>query len=389
MNGSFELPRLCKFMKRREFIQGAVGSAGILLLNGARAVTPCPPAINGATSSSCGASGRSLEETANSLLPGQSTQFTRNTIQHPYDIQWNVQTIFYDELRREIQYMGKPASGQSLDHSHYIYDEVTDTWTDVGVVVSGTGHIWSVTFDPDTGDHYFVQYGGQRIWRFRRSDGVALGSWTELGDPNPDLTSGDVNPLLGWHPNLFGPGQGGVYAHCTFYGAAYNPSNNTWTRVTNGSWSAPMRQRPAGQGLYMPGNDRLAMWGNYRKEVIWVEAGAGLSSDVVGEGLVHAGGEAPITIVGAGGGTVHGHIVHHPDDKNKLLCLEEHGSARVWDSTDDGDTWTLKGYTHPFDAMDNLSGGEWTCGTLAPHGVVIGMTSNNTGGETVLWKPNS
>ena len=39
--------------------------------------------------------------------------------------------------------------------------------------------------------------------------------------------------------------------------------------------------------------------------------------------------------------------------------------------------------------MVNWSAGEYTVGTIAPYGVVIGMTSDNGGGETVLWKPES
>ena len=44
------------------------------------------------------------------------------------DIQWQSAAAYYDRIRRELQYMGKPASGQSTVYTHYIYSETTSSW---------------------------------------------------------------------------------------------------------------------------------------------------------------------------------------------------------------------------------------------------------------------
>ncbi len=388
-------------MKRRRFLESTAAVIGSAVLpRVAVSQTPCPPGLAGSTigaGTPCGVGGDlSLAESAASLAPGQSVQFTPNTFQRPEDVQWQLQTIWYDEQRGELQYMGKPASSQSRDHSHYLYNEDNDIWTDVGVVVTGSGHIWSATFDPEEGDYYFVRYLSDTLRRFRRRNGASLSSWEELAR-NSGLDAGNIGqPILGWHPSLFGPGRPGLYAHCTFYGDCYDPETNTWSRIATWSNNTPYKPgtngKAGGQAVYLPGSDRLAVWGQlqgYSGEVIWVEAGAGLQSDALASGHLGFGGETPIAISAAGGSANHGHIVPHPDNPDQLLLLEEHGSSRVWDSLDDGDTWMLKNYTHPFEQMRNWSAGEYTVGVVARYGVVIGMTSDSDGGETVLWKPES
>ena len=150
-----------------------------------------------------------------------------------------------------------------------------------------------------------------------------------------------------------------------------------------------MKQRASGQSCYAPGPDRLLMWAG--TVGIAIEAGAGADgTGAFANDRVYRIGDPPLLIRGRGGGEIHGHITPHPDDPNRMLCLEERGGSQVWDSTDYGATWSPpKSYTHPFQSMVNVSTGEWTCGTVGPHGVVIGMTSNRSGGETVVWKPNS
>jgi hypothetical protein len=109
---------------------------------------------------------------------------------------------------------------------------------------------------------------------------------------------------------------------------------------------------------------------------------------MIGEGLASSTSAPPIPVSGEGGTSNHGHVVNHPNNANRLLLLDEHGSSRVWDSTDFGASWSLKGYTHPFQAMVNQSAGEYTVGTVPRYGIVVGMTSAAGGGEMVLWKPD-
>lgn len=382
-------------MKRRSFLKGAAGlvtaASGFSRIAEAQ---PCPPPDFGDTNVACGVTTSTLSEVAASLGPGQSIEFIPNTLQNALDIQWQITTVFYDVVRREIQYMGKPATSQSNQYSHYMFVEASNSWRAVArPAFTGSGHVWCYAFDPSTGDYYATQYSNTTLRRYRRQ----TDRWESLArDTSGDLQDGGLfAPIFGWHPNLFGPGKPGLYAHATFYGLAWNPETNAWSRITAGSWSnpGPFRNKNNGVAIYLPGSDRLAIWGKSQastpdNSVVWVEAGAGLSSDIVGDGLISSGGKPPILINGAGGTTRHGHIVAHPMDVNRLLCLEEYGSDRVWSSVDDGSTWTLESFKHPFANMRG-QGEEFTCGTIPSYGVLIGITSDTSGGQTVLWKPNT
>jgi hypothetical protein len=379
-------------MKRRNFLKCAgsfiATSSGI---SGIAAADPCPPPLVGASNPQCGIPPGSLSDTATSLGPGQSAQFTKNTLQRPEDIQWQVQTIWYDAQRGELQYMGKPASSQSQDHSHYIYSEANDSWSATGTsLFPGFGHIWNVTFDPTNGDYWFRPYNTNSLRWFDRSENT----WKETASQtSPALDSGNASfAAMGWHPNLFGPGEPGIFIWAVFRFFAYNLSTQSFSVLSpsNFSSSSAYYDRKNGQALYLPGTDQLICFANDRGNghpAIIVEAGAGNSNDVVGAGLVSTTSAPPIQVYGGGGTANHGHVVHHPGDANKLLLLDEHGSSRVWVSTDTGASWQLQSYTHPFQAMNNWSAGEYTVGTIAPYGVIVGMTSNSSGGETVLWKP--
>lgn len=380
-------------MKRRKFLVGAIGAvAGASSIVRPAFSKPCPPDLSGVVDPLCG-TGNSLLEVAQSLVAGQSTQFTKNTIQRENDIQWQVQTIWYDEGRRELQYMGKPASNQSQNYSHYIYDEASDTWSTTGQsLFPGLGHVWNVTFDPDNGDYWFRRYNDNVLMWFDRSEGSG-GTWKKtVAQTDPALNEGNTNfAAMGWHPNLFGPGNPGIliWAVRKFFG--YNLVTRSFAVLSPTFDSGgPYRNRSTGQALYLPATDQLICFaqddGNGHPAIL-VDAGAGNSSDVIGDGFVRTTSQPPIQVYGAGGDVNHGHVVHHPDDANRLLLLDEEGSSRVWESADYGTSWQLQAYRHPFQEMVNWSAGEYTVGTIAPYGLVIGMTSNSDGGETVLWKP--
>ena len=379
-------------MKRRSFLKGALGAIATSSgLSRVAVAGPCAPPLVGAPNPQCGVPPASLSETAAGLAPGQSAQFTKNTLQRQEDIQWQLQTIWYDAPRGELQYMGKPASSQSQNHSHYIYTEATDSWSTTGQsLFPGFGHIWNVTFDPINGDYWFRPYNSNSLRWYDRS----ASTWKEtVSQTSPALNSGNASfAAMGWHPNLFGPGEPGIFIWAVFRFFAYNLSTQSFSVLTpsNFSSSSPYYDRKNGQALYLPGSDQLICFaddrGNGHSAVI-VEAGAGNSSNVVSAGLVSTTSAPPILVYGGGGTANHGHVVHHPNDANRLLLLDEHGSSRVWQSTNSGASWQQQSYTHPFQAMNNWSAGEYTVGTIAPYGVIVGMTSNSSGGETVLWKP--
>ncbi len=346
-----------------------------------------------------------LSRAATALKPGESANVTPNSVQSPFDIQWSLATVFYDAARLELQHMGKPASSQpnGTEYSHYLYSELMDKWTAVAKPqAEDFGHIWSYAFDPATGDYYYSISNSNGIRRFRRADGVSAKSWIVGADTGPTtagqtLSSGGLGAaILGWHPNLFASGVGGVFALGAFRAFAYNPATDQWSLLMNETFASgsEFRNRSNGQAIYLPGPDRLVIFGKSQDSAdpdygLWLEAGAGASTNIINDGLfLSSKTSPPIRVVGGGGKAVHGHVTTHPDDPNRLLLLEEHGTSRVWDSTDFGATWSSKNYTHPFQEMLNASAGEYIVGTIAPYGVVVGMTSNNSGGESVIWKPD-
>lgn len=387
-------------MQRRTFLTGTIGclayTTGLGSGRVAAAPKPCPPSFDGSNAVSCPTSGLLLSEAASSLQAGGSVSFTENTLQHSYDIQWQVQTIWYDNNRRELQYMGKPASSQSENYSHYIYDESSDTWSTTGQsLFPGLGHVWNVTFDPVNGDYWFRKYNSNVLYWFDRSDGTR-GTWKQTASQSsPALNSGNANfAAMGWHPNLFGPGNPGLFIWAVFRFFAYNLSTRTFSVMSPSdfSGSGPYWNRPNGQALYVPETDQLICFakdsGNGHPAIL-VDAGAGASSDVLTDGFVRTASQPPIQVFGGGGTSNHGHVVNHPNNANRLLLLDEHGTSRVWESSDKGQSWQLQSYTHPFQEMHNRSSGEYTVGIISEYGVVIGMTSNENGGETILWKPNA
>lgn len=383
-------------MERRKFLVSAIGLAvgGF----GARSALakPCPPEIIGVPNPPCGVGEGSLADVAQSLQAGQSAHFTKNTLQKENDIQWQVQTIWYDSSRRELQYMGKPASSQSTNYSHYIYSEETNSWSTTGQsLFPGTGHVWNVTFDPDNGDYWFRRYNDNIMMWFDRSDGPN-GSWKQtVSQTDPALNSGNTNfAAMGWHPNLFGAGKPGIFIWAVFRFFAYNLATQKFSVLSpsNFSSSSIYWNRSTGQALYLPATDQLICFaqdeGNGHPAIL-VDAGAGNSSDVLSDGFITQVSEPPIEVYGGGGSSNHGHVVHHPDDPDRLLLLDEHGSSRVWESSDRGANWDLQAYKHPFQAMKNWSEGEYTVGTVSEYGVVVALTSDSDGGEAVAWKPHA
>jgi len=335
-----------------------------------------------------------LASAAAALGVGQSVQFTKNTLQSQWDIQWQNESIFYDATRQELQYMGKPASSQSLNHSHYIYSENTDSWATTGQsLFPGSGHIWYPAFDTDNGDYFYRRNQTDLVRWFDRSDG-SNGIWKATpSQTNPALSAGNDNlAAMGWHPNLFGSGNPGLFLWSPFRFFGFNLTSQSWSvlQPSNFSQGTSLWNRSTGQALYLPGTDQLICFAADRGNgdpALTVDAGAGNSSDIIGDSLAREINDPPINIKGGGGSEVHGHVINHPNDEDRLLIFDEHSTGRVWDSTDQGSSWSLKTYSHPFTGMPSASSGEYTVGT-GPYGVVIAMSSTSSGGETILWKPN-
>lgn len=305
------------------------------------------------------------------------------------DVQWQTVSLFHDPIHRELQYMGKPASGQSLEHRHYIFDEATNVWRTTGTgLFPGTGHIWTASFDSVAGDYYFHRWSDDDIRVMTR----ATEGWSETAPSLSPLQLGGSNAgpacALAWHPNLFGPDDGGLVSYGQFRILAWRKATNTWSELASYSDGSPYHAHQGGQGVYLPGFDRVVMGtGN--------EDGAPLVGVAAGSGGVPGSvsnlGAPPIGVFGGGGDSNHGMFVVHPADSSRLLMLEDLGEHRVWSSLDGGETWTLASYNHPFHSLlSNIDDGQWTIGSIPLYRVVIALTSGHGGGgpQVALWRPN-
>ena len=181
-----------------------------------------------------------LAQNAASLKPGEHLDVPemKNPYSNSLDIQWMTICAYYDAKNKEIQYMGKFASGQDPtgQFHHYLYEETANKWykTRPGSLRGNgtTGHIWNTAFDFETGDYYIQPYGKEYLCRFDRAKWVAAGKPEGISapkdrgrrDPFPvpsywsfktataDILFTTTPNLNGMavHPNLFGKGDKGV-----------------------------------------------------------------------------------------------------------------------------------------------------------------------------------
>ena len=386
-------------MKRREFIvkTGTVFAAiGVV---GRRAVAePCAPALRVVGGDSgpiprCDI-GETISDIAANLGPGEFTDMpleAQNPLtKHNPEISW--QTIcWYDEVRKEIQYMGAPQQSVSTDHQHYIFDETTNTWRTTGqALFPSTGHIWSSAFDPATGDYFFKRMAGeQHVQWMQRSVEAGRGAtnspWKRTSG-HPELAEAPTQKAgMAWHPNLYGGGDGGLAIFSNDRILGWRKSTDSWHDI----WVFGGKERYSnmrnGSGIYIPGRDEVILGtGRDGNTLLYVKAG---SSGRPGDAGVR--GQTPIVISGYDAASA-GAVLAHPSDSSRILLLANNTGSKVWDSKDGGLTWRLTTWSHPFGTMKGSSGSANVRCTIAPHGLIAGLTSrsNQSVGPTFrLWRP--
>lgn len=329
----------------------------------------------------------------------------------PFDSKNQIQQLttnfYYDRIRREAQVMGKPASSQdggTHKFSHFHYTEATQTWVktwDERMDASTTsGHLWNHCFDYATGDYYFVKTTDQFIYRFNRSTwgGGAITAWEQTSVcPNSWMSTLGVSSHcgLGYHPNLFGPGDGGVIVRGIVNAIAWRKSTDTWQRIagpyTNPS---PHRNHPGGGASHWFSDTDIMVIGtgedggqsSGRTPLQFFNAGSG--------GLVNTSPGTSTTdpnviVAGQSSTTNHAHMVVNPHNATELLLLEKVSTRRWWRSTDRGNTWSQMPGVHPF-----FPGEEWfsVC-SIPDYGVLWAVHSGQTLGianrSSLLWNPPS
>lgn len=333
--------------------------------------------------------GSALANAANALSAGQSANFSGGSPTWAHgstSLEWVSVTMYYDAVRKQAQVASQVHSAVGTDPEHYVFSESTNTW---GTKTSGSipnfaNHMWNTTFDWTRGEYYFNDAYGNTPWRYIPGTGwaqIASGPWAS--------GTGDTPAGFGWHPNLFGAGDGGIVVVVYRTSYAWRRQTNTWTAALQ--TTQPYAGYNGGCGAYDASTDRVLVGtGNGSsggaRRLVRVAAGSGGTVGAV-TGLT----TQPIEITASGAGSNVGKMMAHPYTAGKLIILASNAST-VWTSTDTGSTWTTAG-THPF-APGWAGGGDptqWTCGAIprdgsGNYGVIWGLSPS---GQSMLWKPNA
>lgn len=280
-------------------------------------------------------------------------------------VTWQTATIYYDPKRGNVHAVGKVHG--ITDPEHYIYDEASNTWSGDTYSGSAAGHMWNTAFSPEHGEYYWIVSGTEDIQRY-----IPGAGWTTT--PTSGYSGGSGHAGMGWHPNLFGPGDGGVVVNATSALVAWRRSTNSWT--------------PLQTGLSDPGYNGGCGAYNSVSGKLWIGTGNIGRTRVIASGSGGKPGAVsevpnpPLKIYGGGDGDSTNKVIPHPYMAGTLLLLASNSST-VYQSTNDGSSWSSAGYGHPF----SVGGGQWTCGPIPAYGVVWGLSSPGRGSMSKLWKP--
>jgi hypothetical protein len=356
-------------VNRRNFVSASLGSLGALGASWAHGQAPsCPPPLIDAggepVSTGCGAG--QLAQVAAGLSAGQSVNFSSGPAWRFSDsVTWQTATVYHDSARGQVHAVGKVASNNPYEH--YVYDEGTSRWGANTLSLTTFGHMWNTAFSPEHGEYYFVASGTEDIQRYVPGQG-----WRTT--PESGFSGGSGHAGMGWHPDLFGPNDGGVVVNAQSALVAWRRSTNAWTALETGL-SDPGYN--GGSGAYNRATGKL-----------WLGTGNGGRARVIASGsggragAVSSVGLPPLMVYGGGEGDSTNKVIPHPYTPGKLLLIASNTSA-VYQSTNDGTSWSSAGYTHPF----VIGGGQWTCGPIAAYGVVWGLSSGGRGSMSRIWKP--
>jgi hypothetical protein len=272
----------------------------------------------------------------------------------------------YDAEHQLVHVMGKPANCNPCWY-HAVYNITTDTWTPaVNLGWNSPGHIYgNLAYDPATGD-LFQSVAYKKYYRYNK----ATNNWAPL----PVNYNGDMNSInngIAWHPNLYGPGDGGLIIGDQFRLLFWRKSTNTVQDVYMGYNTLGQNGCEA---VYFAAIDKVIN-GGPNHALISPNGGNLPDVEVVGAPPIKTGGYAPEYDL------PYGVLTLHPGDSSKMLLLQRLGSRRVWETTD-GDNWTRTSYNHPFDIASLV------VVTIPDHGVIWAIGNDMGDPFSKLWKPD-
>lgn len=332
-----------------------------------------------------------LATLAASLAPGAASRALGDTGMNGANTE-NGQVVFwqsrwhFDGPRRRGLFLGKEQQNTGGTARFHSYDELTNQWNSAiptWGTGSETGHTYdSNAYDYERGEHYYQRHNDSR--RIRRwQQNYTLDRWDDLA-----IDFSPLNPITGnnlginstgetgqaWHPNLFGPGDGGLVIVCYRGIGAWRRSTNTCSVLASfsvsGTVDVPCCEYVAGLNAVIVsiGND-LRTWR--------VNAGP----------TVTAVANAPLK-VGCINDNAGARFVDDPLGRPFAWALEVNNAAgnRVWRW--DGTSFVLQPHTHPF-GQGNQNGNQaaTVVAAVRPYGVIWALERFNNSLRSHIWKP--
>jgi hypothetical protein len=328
-----------------------------------------------------------LMQAAGALAPGQSATTiggTDGTVglsdDALYSIQW-MNRFHYDHSHGTAHLIGKEASSTGGERTNNVYDAGNNAWTTSGSFHIGgsaeTGHIYeSFAFDPVARTVFTGRWNQAAIQSWTSGDALTDWSAPTTAPWVFSMTNG-VQPVLLWHPTLFGPAEGGLLAYrLTSSGVdivAWRKSTDTWSiLVTSDEGSTHGAMEYVRSGDYAICT--VAAGSTFR-------IGAGSGGVTANPVQIE---NPPIPCRHAGGSSNVGILIDDPSGSAGPYILEKAGTNRVWRYS--GGAWVLQSFTHPFPAGSASSSTNWCVASVHPTGVFWCL--KNTAGSR-LWRPDA
>ena len=312
--------------------------------------------------------GKSLEGTALArtaaaarATPGKMVRFPEGDL--PASITRNIPNrgwgewqdrFFYSDVTGTAQTIAKGVNGEPMSHAEFVptADGGKGAWAQIGpkdliapkgdptdpddlIMPGGSelGHPFDThCLDVSTGDYYFGNYGKQlayrctyaertsKPWAFTTKDsGSTAGHWLYYGG-------------LAFHPNLFGPNDGGLVASSAGALFAWRKSTNTWAWPLKPAGDPNKSAIAGGQQLYCAGLNAVYCGG---KDKAFQKVVPGDPPTVKGAGSVPDGTDGKPLVISGGNsyGAVRGSLLDDPNKKTLYLFQRSGRTAKsphIW-----------------------------------------------------------
>jgi len=338
------------------------------------------------------------------LAVNGTASFHPQTAETQAPMEW-MSHFLHDPIRGIVHMMTKQASAPS-NWSYQYYKIATDTWVAPAAeqnMWNNTGHIYgNFAIDYVTGDLFQGRQGmgGGAYDHFKQI------AWRKFDSPEPwsyspvsgDMYSGSMNDIwngIVYHPNLYGPGDGGWVAD------AGDPSTADALFFWRKSTDVVTRVQTAGQpwgtyygdSLYWPYYD-VGIFGGSSTDGGSTQGPLALLRPNGGATpLVTSLGLPPILTTGQSreGGGIFGSLHVHPGNPAKLILIGTTTSAyytATYNPANHTLTWSGNLGPHPFSIDTSTTGrARTTCSLLGFGCMWAQMTDSSNNHTDMLWKP--